>query len=80
MFAVKMLAIIIMLQTLHNSLCFPYGGPSTEGTSRAPRVLSPKRSATDQPIPAPRTRSPVTRQIAMEVPEQMVVFHSENTE
>ena len=52
-------------------------GPSTEGTIRAPKVSSPKRSPTDQPIPAPRTRPPVTRQIAMEVPEQMVVFHSE---
>ena len=31
-------------------------GPSTEGTSRAPRVLSPKRSVTDQPIPPPHTR------------------------
>ena len=55
-------------------------GPSTEGTSRAPKVSSPKRSPTDQPIPAPRTRPPVTRQIAMELPEQMVVFHSENIE
>ena len=55
-------------------------GPSTEGASRAPRVLRPKQSTTDQPFPAPRTRSPVTRQIAVEVPEQMVVFHSENTD
>ena len=55
-------------------------GPSTEGTSRASRVPRPKRLTSDQPILAPRTRSPVTRQIAVEVPEQMVMFHSEDTE
>ena len=32
MFAVKILAIIIVLQTLHNSQCFPYGGLSDLGT------------------------------------------------
>ena len=55
-------------------------GTSTEGASRAPRVPRPKQSTTDQPIPAPWTRSPVTRQIALDVPEQMVIFHSENTD
>ena len=55
-------------------------GPSTEGTPRVSRVQRSKQTTPGQPIPAPRTRSPMARQLAVDVPDQMVVFHPNNTE
>ena len=51
-------------------------GPSTAGASRIPRISKTSQPAGQQPIPAPRTRSQMSRQVAMDVPEQTVAFHS----
>ena len=51
-------------------------GPSTHGASRIPRVSKVSQPTTQQPTPAPRTRPQMSRQVAMEIPEQTVAFQS----
>ena len=55
-------------------------GPATEGASRVPRVSKVSQPTTQQPIAAPRTRPQMSRQVAMEIPEQIVAFHSVDTD
>ena len=52
-------------------------GPSTRGASRIPRVSKVSQSTTQQPIPSPHTRPQMSRQVAMEIPEQSVAYQSE---
>ena len=55
-------------------------GPSTEAASRVPRVSKVSQPATQQPTPTPRTRPQMSRQVAMEIPEQIVAFQSVATD
>ena len=55
-------------------------GPPTASASRIPRVTKVSQPTTQQPIAAPRTRPQMSRQVAMEIPEQIVAFHSVDTD
>ena len=55
-------------------------GPSTQGASRIPRVSKVTQPTTQQPTPAPRTRPQMSRQVALEIPEQTVAFQSVATD
>ena len=55
-------------------------GPSTQGASRIPRVSKVSQPTTQQPTPAPRTWPQMSRQVAMEIPEQIVAFQSVATD
>ena len=55
-------------------------GPSAASASRIPRVTKVSQPTTQQPIAPPRTRPHMSRQVAMEIPEQIVAFHSVDTD
>ena len=52
-------------------------GPSTRGTSRIPTASKASRSTTQHPVPSPRTRSQMSRQVAMDIPDQIVTYQPE---
>ena len=49
-------------------------GPSSKGPSRIPKVSKVGQPTTQRPIPSPRTKSQMSRQVALDIPEQMAAF------